>query len=62
MKRVVISYEQWQAERAIARERAEKIDQALPPYERTRPRDPDEARVLRSFGTPERLVGPERTA
>ena len=60
VERAVISYEKWKANRAIARARAEEIDKALPPYERTRPRDPDEARVLRGFGTPERLIGPTR--
>lgn len=28
---------------------------------RMRPRDPEEARVLRRIGTPERLIGPTRT-
>lgn len=60
MKRTVISYRKWQADRSVARAWAEGVDRALPPYERTRPRDADEARVLRSFGTPERLIGPTR--
>ena len=30
------------------------------PYRRERPRDPDEAELLRELGTPERLIGPTR--
>ena len=29
---------------------------------RTRPRDPEEARLLRRLGTPERLIGPTRAS
>jgi len=35
-------------------------DAALPPFQRTRPRDAGEAAFLRSIGTPEELIGPER--
>jgi hypothetical protein len=60
MAHPVITFQQWQADRSVARARADDVDRALPQCERTRPRDPDEARVLRSFGTPESLIGPER--
>jgi hypothetical protein len=36
-----------------------QVDAALPPFQRTRPRDPGEASLLRSIGTPEELIGPE---
>jgi hypothetical protein len=38
-----------------------QVDAALPPFQRTRPRDPGEASFLRSIGTSEELIGPERT-
>ena len=37
-----------------------QVDAALPPFQRKRPRDPGEASFLRSLGTPEELIGPER--
>jgi len=36
------------------------VDRLLPPYERTRPRDPDEAKALRRRGVSERLIGPSK--
>jgi hypothetical protein len=36
-----------------------QVDAALPPFQRTRPRDPGEASLLRSIGTHEELIGPE---
>ena len=65
VKRAVRSYEAWHGERArnaawVAQvERA--LEPALGPYRRERPRDPDEARLLRRVGTPERLIGPVET-
>ena len=62
VKQAVRSYETWKAERArnavwVAKvERA--LEPALGPYRRERPRDPDEARLLRQIGTPEELIGP----
>jgi len=31
------------------------------PYRRERPRDPEKAKLLRERGTPEHLIGPERS-
>lgn len=39
----------------------ERVNAALPPYRRMKPRDPHEARLLRERGTPEHLIGPEMT-
>jgi hypothetical protein len=62
MQRAVRSYETWQAERprnaAWVAQVERALEPALGPYRRERPRDPDEARLLRRIGTPERLVGP----
>lgn len=59
MKR--ISWSEWEAGRKAADERLARIARAFPrPYRRERPRDPEEARLLREWGTPERLIGPER--
>jgi hypothetical protein len=57
-----ISWEEWEAGRAAARERLALIARAFPrPYRRERPRDADKAKLLRERGTPEHLIGPERT-
>ena len=58
MERPVRTYEAWQAERARNAAWVAQIERALGPYRRERPRDPDEARLLRKIGTPERLIGP----
>jgi hypothetical protein len=58
MTKKVRTFEEWQASRAANRAWAEKVRRALGPAVRTRPRDPDEARLLREAGTPERLIGP----
>lgn len=55
-------YETWVAEREAMEEWCATVDAALPPFERTMPRDPVEAEFLRSIGTPEALIGPERGA
>ena len=52
------SYERWRAERTAARRWVELVDRAFGLYRRERPRDPDEAKLLREIGTPERLIGP----
>jgi hypothetical protein len=54
------TYEQWKADRGKTAAWAASVDRALPAYERRRPRDPDEAQLLRRRGTPERLIGPSR--
>ena len=60
----VRTFDEWQEGRtereAFARRLEVASEQAYGSYERTRPRDADEARVLRSFGTPENLIGPTR--
>lgn len=65
MKQAVRSYETWRAERArnaVWVAQVERVlEPALGPYRRERPRDPDEARLLRKIGTPERLIGPVET-
>ena len=59
MKR--ITWADWEAGREQAEQRLARIARAFPrPYRRERPRDADEARLLREQGTPERLIGPER--
>jgi hypothetical protein len=53
------SWQQWLAGREAALERVRIVDAAFGgPYRRERPRDPDEARLLRTIGTPEDLIGP----
>ena len=56
----VRSYEQWQRERAENAAWVAAVDRALGPYRRERPRDPEEAALLRELGTPEELIGPIR--
>ena len=52
----------WLAENDSERARIERLTAGLPrPYRRERPRDPEEARFLRDRGTPERIIGPERS-
>jgi hypothetical protein len=56
-----ISWPEWEAGREAAERRLARIARAFPrPYRRERPRDPEEARLLRERGTPERLIGPDR--
>jgi hypothetical protein len=56
-------WQQWLEERAAARERVRIVEAAFPgPYRRTRPRDPDEAELLRRMGTAEDLIGPSAPA
>lgn len=50
--------EEWRASREITRAWAEKVRRAFGSPARTKPRNADEAGVLREAGTPERLVGP----
>jgi hypothetical protein len=53
------TWKQWLADREAALERVRIVDAAFGgPYRRERPRDPDEARLLRAIGTPEELIGP----
>jgi len=54
------TYAQWRAERDRNVAWAERVERALPFYERRRPRDSEEAELLRQRGTPERLIGPNR--
>lgn len=59
MKR--IDFAMRRARRERVREDLRRLVAGLPkPYRRERPRDPDEARLLRERGTPERLIGPTR--
>lgn len=54
------TFEEWQAAKAGSRAWAEKVRRAVGPTARSRPRNDDEARVLREAGTPERLIGPSQ--
>jgi hypothetical protein len=55
-----MSWSEWEAGREAAERHLARIARGFPPYRRERPRDPDEARLLRERGTPEELIGPER--
>lgn len=57
----VRTYAQWRADRGRNAAWMTRVDQALPTYERRRPRDAKEAELLRQRGTPERLIGPSRS-
>jgi hypothetical protein len=52
-------FSDWLADDGAARARLARLRSSLQPYRRERPRDPEEARLLRERGTPERLIGPE---
>lgn len=54
------SYAAWAAEKDQNEAWNALVDSALPPFQRSVPRDPFEADFLRSIGTPEALIGPER--
>ncbi len=56
------TYSQWRADREANTAWIALVDRALPPYKRRRPRDAEEAELLRQRGTPERLIGPIRRA
>ncbi len=59
MRRITI--EEWRSGRTVAQEWARRVRAGFPyPYTRERPRDADEALLLRERGTPERLIGPEK--
>jgi hypothetical protein len=52
----------WLAGAEERRRRAARVRRAfVEPYRRERPRDPEKAKLLRERGTPEHLIGPERT-
>lgn len=54
------SFSTWLSRDREARKRLEALVAGLPrPYRRRRPRRPDEARLLRERGAPERLIGPD---
>lgn len=54
------TYEQWRADRRTDAAWVARVNASLPPYERRRPRDAQEAELLRERGTPEHLIGPIR--
>jgi hypothetical protein len=54
----VRTFEEWEASKRANRAWAEKVRRALGVGVRTRPRNADEAGILRERGTPERLIGP----
>jgi hypothetical protein len=54
-----VTWQRWLATREAALARIRMVDAAFGgPYRRERPRDPDEATMLRDIGTPEELIGP----
>jgi hypothetical protein len=55
------SFDAWQSARERDAAWCARVDAALPPFQRTRLRDPAEAEFLRSIGTPEELIGPVGT-
>jgi hypothetical protein len=59
MKTQTITLEQWRREAPQQRAKSAKVVAALGAIRRDKPRDPVEAELLRSIGTPERLIGPE---
>ena len=54
------TYAEWQARRSRSESWAQQVLRALPTRQRERPRDPEEAALLRELGTPEELIGPAR--
>jgi hypothetical protein len=54
------TYAKWRADRDANTAWMALVDRALPAYERRRPRDAEEAELLRRRGTPEQLIGPIR--
>lgn len=59
MKTQTITLEEWRRQAPQQRAKSAKVVAALGPVRRDKPRDPVEAELLRSIGTPERLIGPE---
>jgi hypothetical protein len=57
----MITYKQRQAAQAKEEAWVNRVNRSMPAYERQRPRDPDEAKVLVRLGTPLQLVGPVRS-
>jgi hypothetical protein len=53
-----LSYQEWQTRRNKTEAWVHYVNELMPPYERKRPRDPDEAEFLRRIGTPDHLIGP----
>jgi hypothetical protein len=60
MKTPTITLEQWRRQAPQQRAKSAKVVAALGPIRRDKPRDPAEAELLRSIGTPEQMIGPER--
>ncbi len=56
-----IRFTDWLGGREDARRHLEQVRTAFGDYRRERPRDREKARLLRERGTPEHLIGPERT-
>jgi hypothetical protein len=59
MKTQTITLEQWRREAPKQRAKSARVVAALGPIRRDKPRDPVEAGLLRSIGTPEQMIGPE---
>jgi hypothetical protein len=54
------TYRRWLADRAESEAWCATVDRAMPRFERVKPRDPDEASLLRAMGTPQSLIGPRQ--
>jgi hypothetical protein len=59
MRTKTITFEQWRREAPAQLAKIAPLLARFGPITRDKPRDPVEARLLRSIGTPERLIGPE---
>jgi len=58
MKPRTMTLDEWRREAPAQRAKSAKVMAALRPIRRDKPRDLVEAELLRSIGTPERLIGP----
>ena len=54
----IVTRDEWQAQREAASRRCGVVDDLMPAYVRERPRDANEARLLRDRRVPERFIGP----
>lgn len=53
-----LDFQVWLRQHEERRARAERVAAAFGGYRRERPRDPEEAALLREIGTPDHLIGP----
>jgi hypothetical protein len=58
MEQRVYTFASWLADSRLNERWCSLVDRAMPPFERGKPRDPDEARMLRGMAVPEALIEP----